>query len=325
MGYKGLGDGVKVCKPDPEYEFSSHSVTGKHPNKNGIKTVSMSAGTSTKLRACAELIRLDLALGAGSFLVAGEILAVCGLPPADQMLFGFLTLFFISGSANISNDYFDRDVDRINLPGRPLPSGRITVTELWVLFFLFTAAGLASAAFLGPSVLAVVLVLWGISLLYNVKFKEWGLAGNLIVATCLGMMFVTGGLIAGSINGVVLTFAALAFFFDLGEEIASDALDVTGDLVRSSESLAKRWGKDRAMKMAGLMYAIFFMLTLLPFLTGWLGYDYLFLVAITDFVMISCTFALLRSRVIEEGRVQIRRLYLAWGIFVIVFAVTRIL
>jgi len=298
---------------------------GKNPNKSGTKTGSMTVSIGTTLRACAELIRMDLALGAGCFLVAGEILAVGGLPQKDLVLFGFFTLFFISGSANISNDYFDRGVDRINLPGRPLPSERISVTGLWVLFFLFTAAGLVGAAFLGPLVLAVVLVLWGISLLYNMKLKESGFFGNLIVATCLGMMFVTGGITAGTINGVVLTFAALAFFFDLGEEIASDAMDIEGDQVRSSESLAKKWGRDRAMTMAGLMYCIFFVLTLLPFLTGWLGYDYLFLVAIMDLVMISCTLTLVRSRVIEEGRLQIRRLYLAWGIFVIVFAVTRIL
>jgi geranylgeranylglycerol-phosphate geranylgeranyltransferase len=317
--------GHATGKKTASFSGSFDSVTGKNPNNSGTKTGSMTAGTGTKLRACAELIRMDLALGAGFFLVAGEILAYGGLPPFDQVLFGFLTLFFIAGSANISNDYFDREVDRINLPGRPLPSGRITVAELWVLFFLFTAAGLASAAFLGPLVLVVVLILWGISLLYNMKLKEYGLSGNLIVATCLGMMFVTGGIITGTINGGVLTFAALAFFFDLGEEIASDTMDVKGDQVRSSESLAKRWGRDRAITVAGLMYGIFFVLTILPFLTGWLGYDYLFLVAIMDLVMISCTITLVRSRVIEEGRVQIRRLYLAWGLFVIVFAVTRIL
>ena len=285
----------------------------------------MTGDSGTKLRACTELIRIDLALGAGFFMVAGEILAVGGLPPLSLVLPGFLMLFFISGSANISNDYFDRDVDRINLPGRPLPSGRISRTELWVLFFLFTAAGFVCAVFLGPLVLEVVLVIWGISLLYNMKLKEYGLFGNLIVAFCLGMMFITGGIAVGTINGVVLTFAALAFFFDLGEEIASDAMDVRGDLVRSSESLAKRWGRDPAMTVAGLMYGIFFLLALLPILTGWLGYDYLILVAMMDLVMIPSSWALVRSRTIEEGRLQIRRLYLAWGIFVIVFAVTRIL
>jgi geranylgeranylglycerol-phosphate geranylgeranyltransferase len=285
----------------------------------------MTAGIGTKLRACAELIRMDLALGAGFFMVAGLILATGGRPPLDQVLLGFLTLFFISGSANISNDYFDRDVDRINLPSRPLPSGRISVRELWVLFFLVAAAGLVAAALLSPLVLALVGAVWAISLLYNMKLKEYGFFGNLIVATCLGMIFIVAGTIAGTINGVVLTFAALAFFFDLGEEIASDAMDVKGDEVRSSKSLAKRWGRNSAMRMAGLMYLVFFVLTLVPFLMGWLGYDYLFLVAVMDIFMIYCAVTLVRSQAIEEGRLQIIRLYLAWGIFVIVFAITRIL
>ncbi|MGB9177235.1 MAG: UbiA family prenyltransferase [Methanoregula sp.] len=285
----------------------------------------MGFSIGTKLRACAELIRLDLAFGAGFFLVAGEIFAIGGLPPANLILLGFASLFFISGSANISNDYFDRDVDRINLPGRPLPSGRISVRELWILFFLCAAAGLAAAALLGPLVLGLVAVVWGIALLYNIKFKECGIAGNLIVAFCVGMTVMLGGVIAGTINGVVLTFAALAFFFDLGEEIASDAMDVKGDQLRSSESLAKRRGRSFAIRISGAIFGVFFALTLIPFLAGWLGYDYLFLVALTDLWMIWCTTKLLRARTTEEGRLQIRRLYLAWGMFVIVFAVSRIL
>jgi geranylgeranylglycerol-phosphate geranylgeranyltransferase len=282
-------------------------------------------GLSTKIHAYADLIRMDLALGAGFFMVAGEILAIGGLPPLYKVLPGFLTLFFISGSANISNDYFDRDVDRINLPSRPLPSGRISVHELWILFILFTAAGMITAAFLGPMVLAVVIVLWGIANLYNIRIKEYGFAGNLIVATCLGMMFITGAIAMGTINGVVLTFAALAFFFDLGEEIASDAMDVKGDQVRSLNSIAKKWGRPRALKIAMLMFMVFFVLTLYPFLSGWLGYDYLFLIVITDLWMIWCSLRLLKFRTTEDGRVQIRRLYLAWGMFVIVFALSRIL
>jgi geranylgeranylglycerol-phosphate geranylgeranyltransferase len=124
---------------------------------------------------------------------------------------------------------------------------------------------------------------------------------------------------------VVLTFAALAFFFDLDEEIASDAMDIKGDQVRSSESLAKRRGRAWAIRMSGVLFMVFFMLTLLPFLMGWLGYDYLFLIAITDLFMISCSLNLVRSRTPEEGRLQVRRLYLAGGMFVIVFAFCRIL
>jgi geranylgeranylglycerol-phosphate geranylgeranyltransferase len=285
----------------------------------------MTFGIGTKIRACAELIRLDLAFGAGFFLVAGEIFAIGGMPPVPLVLAGFLALFFISGTANIANDYFDREVDRINLPARPLPSGRISVSELWILFFLVTAAGLAAAAFLGPIVLALVFVLWGLSLLYNIKFKEYGIAGNLVVAFCVGMTVILGGIAAGTINGVVLTFAVLAFLFDLGEEIAADAMDIEGDQLRSSHSLAKSRGRRFAIRISALLFCVFFVLTLVPFLAGWLGYDYLVLAAAMDLWMIWCTANLVRDRTIENGRVQIRRLYLSWGLFVILVVISRIL
>lgn len=280
---------------------------------------------STKIGASAELIRLDLALGAGFFFVAGEILALDGVPPLSLVVLGFLTLFFLSGSANISNDYFDRGVDRINLPSRPLPSGRISVTELWILFFLFTAAGMIGAALLGPLVFALVFAFWCIALAYNITLKDTGLAGNIIVAACIGMTIILGGITVGTMNGVVLTFAALAFFVDLGVEIAGDTLDAEGDEQRSSKSLAQKFGRTHALRMSGVWLTVFFLLTPVPFLMGWLGYDYLLLITVTDLWMMYCTIRLVRSRTIAEGREQIHRLYLSWGLFVIVFTLTRLM
>jgi geranylgeranylglycerol-phosphate geranylgeranyltransferase len=115
------------------------------------------------------------------------------------------------------------------------------------------------------------------------------------------------------------------FFLDPDVEIAADAMDIKGDQVRSSESLVKRCGRTPAMRIFGLIFIVFFVLTRLPFLLSWLGYDYLFLVAITDLWRIFCFLNLVRSRTIDKGRKQIRRLYLAWELFVFVFAITRIL
>jgi len=285
----------------------------------------MTSAISTKARACADLVRMDLSLGAGFFFVAGEILATGGVPPLNLAVFGFLALFFTAGSANISNDYFDRDVDRINLPSRPLPSGRISVPELWILFLCFTAAGMTCAAFLDSPVLVSIALLWSVALLYNLKLKEFGLFSNLIVAFCIALTVVLGGMTVGTINGVVLVFAALALFFDLGVEIAADAMDVRGDEARSSKSLAFIRGRTFAMQSSGVWLTVFFLVTPLPFLMGWLGYDYLILVGVTDLWMISCSVRLVRSQSIAEGRDQIRRLYLAWGLFVIVFTISRLL
>jgi len=77
-----------------------------------------------KARAVSDLVKTELPVAAGICVVAGEMLALGRLPTVAEALLGFLTGFFISGSAMISNDYFDLGVDRINRPERPLPSGR---------------------------------------------------------------------------------------------------------------------------------------------------------------------------------------------------------
>jgi geranylgeranylglycerol-phosphate geranylgeranyltransferase len=276
-------------------------------------------GLLGKARAVSELARADLVLGAGIFVVAGEVLALGHLPPVATALLGFLTGLFVSGSANISNDYFDRDVDRVNRPDRPLPSGRVSVAELWALFAVFAAAGLASAALLGPAVLALAAIVWAVALLYNVRLKDAGLLGNLAVAFCVSMTVVIGGAAAGTVNGLVLTFGALAFLFDLGEEIASDAMDVEGDSLRSSRSIAAGRGRAHALKLSGVVFSLFVGLTFLPFLAGWLGPAYLLCAGVAGVVMSYLIAGLVRSKTIAAGRVLVRRLYLAWGAFVVAF------
>jgi geranylgeranylglycerol-phosphate geranylgeranyltransferase len=90
-------------------------------------------------------------------------------------------------------------------------------------------------------------------------------------------------------------------------------------------SLANRKGRTFAIRISGLVFSLFFVLTLIPFLAGWLGYEYLILIAVTDLWMIWCCISLVRCRTREGGRLQIRRLYLSWGLFVIAFTITRIL
>ncbi len=278
-----------------------------------------------KFRALLQLVRIDLVFGAGIFVVLGEILGLGGLPSMREALLGFLTGFFVSGSANISNDYFDLEVDRVNQPGRPLPSGRVSVAQLWALSILFAATGLAAAALLAPSVLALAAVAWLAAFLYNMRLKEMGLLGNLTVASCVAMTAIMGGAAVGSINGMVLTFAALAFLFDLGEEIAADAMDARGDEIRSSRSIASKKGRGYALRLSAGIFAVFIMATFIPFLMGWLGWTYLLLIVAADISIAYFITRLIQSSSIEEGRAQIRRLYLTWGMLALALIVSNLI
>ncbi len=64
----------------------------------------------------------------------------------------------VTGMSQAANDWFDRHVDAINEPGRPIPSGRVPGrTGLWIAVG-WTVVSLAVAAALGPIVLGAALL-----------------------------------------------------------------------------------------------------------------------------------------------------------------------
>jgi geranylgeranylglycerol-phosphate geranylgeranyltransferase len=279
-----------------------------------------------KVQAFSDLLKPELPLAAGICVIAGEIISSGHLPTFAQLLLGFLTGFFISGTAMITNDYFDLSVDKINHPDRPLPSGRITVFELILVECLFSFAGFLAAALLNLTLLIVALVLWTIGFLYNWRIKETGLLGNMVVAFSVASTFVFGGLVVGGLfRGIVWTFGSLAFLFDLGEEIAGGAMDIEGDKQRHARSLAILKGRNFALRVSGLLFAAFVTLSFLPFLAGWLGNLYFALVTASDLGVVYFTFGLLTSRTPQEGRKRIRGLYLTLTIAVIAIVISRLI
>lgn len=272
-----------------------------------------------------ELIRPELPLSAGLCVLTGELLALGSLPTPEVGALGFLIGFLISGAAMVSNDYYDLAVDRVNHPGRPLPSGRVSKPDVIGLTVVLAIAGLSAAALVGaaPLVLAAAILVMG--LLYNWKLKESGPLGNLIVSTSVGATFAFGGVIAGDLNGVVLTFAAMAFTFDLGEEIAADAMDMKGDRERSVRSLAIILGRGKALRIAAVMFALFIALTFVPYVVGWLGIEYLIVIAAADAVLASLVIKLLKSTSEDEGRKSIRWMYLTATVMVLAFVMARLL
>jgi geranylgeranylglycerol-phosphate geranylgeranyltransferase len=293
-------------------------------------TVTPDTGTGAriarKVRGISDLLKTELPLAAGVCVVAGQLLALGSLPSLTEAALGFLTGFFISGALMITNDYFDLEVDRVNHPGRPLPSGRITVAELVILTILFTLAGLAMAAYLGLPALLIAAGIWVIGILYNWKFKESGLAGNMMVALSVGMTFIAGGVSVGqATNGLVWVFGALAFVFDLAEEIANGVMDVEGDRLRSVRSLAAVKGRRFALGISGLLYAVFVALSFLPYVLGRLGPAYLVLVIVTDLVVVYLVYRLLKSDTPQEGKKRTRQLYLTLLLFVVAFIAVRLI
>ncbi|HSO11313.1 MAG TPA: UbiA family prenyltransferase, partial [Anaerolineales bacterium] len=83
-----------------------------------------------KLSGLFRLFRFELPFAAGVCVILGELLALGKVPTIWEMTLGFLSVFLISATSLILNDYFDLESDRINAPERPLPSGVVTKREV---------------------------------------------------------------------------------------------------------------------------------------------------------------------------------------------------
>jgi geranylgeranylglycerol-phosphate geranylgeranyltransferase len=264
-----------------------------------------------KFKGVIQIFRPELPLAAGICVVLGEVIALGGLPSFQEMVLGFLSGFFISGSAIVLNDYFDLEVDKVNTPNRPLPSGVISPTEAIVLAGITSAIGLISAFAIGVSAFLLCVIFWGIGFLYNWRFKETGLPGNLIVAVNVGVTFILGGMSVGDPwNKIVWCFALMAFLIDLGEEIAGDAMDSEGDKKRGSRSIAIVHGRLFALHVSSLLFGLVVPISLLPVIFDWMGTIYLVLIAITDLWIVTFVVRLWKSKTPQEGRTSMRGIYL---------------
>jgi geranylgeranylglycerol-phosphate geranylgeranyltransferase len=264
-----------------------------------------------KARGIVQIIRPELPFAAGICVVLGEIVALGGLPPLRESILGFVSGFFISASAIVLNDYFDLEVDRINTPERPLPAGLISPSEAILLTIVTALIGLGAAWLLGISAFLLCLFFWLIGCLYNWKFKEAGLLGNLMVSANVGFTFILGGIAVGQPrDGMVWCFALMAFLIDLGEEIAGDAMDIEGDKKRGSRSIGIRRGRKFALRISSILFSLVILISWIPVFFGWAGPSYLILIVITDVLILGFTIRLWRSETSGQGRRAMRGIYL---------------
>lgn len=279
-----------------------------------------------KSKAIYNLIRPELPLAGGICVIAGQIIVLHTLPTFFIGIMGFLTGFFISGAAMISNDYFDIEIDKINNPQRPLPTGMISINELTILACLFTITGFLTASLLGLVTLIFAIIVWIIAISYNWKFKENGLIGNMMVAISVASFFIFGGASVGGVtDGLIWIFGILAFTFDLGEEIAADAMDMVGDKKRSTKTIALLYGKQDAILISISLFTLFVGLSLIPIVIGWLSKLYLIIFIPMNISIIYLSIKLYKSQTIQDGHNIIRQLYLILTIFIISFVIISIL
>lgn len=161
------------------------------------------------------------------------------------------------------NDWFDRDVDAINEPNRPIPSGRMP--GQWGLFvaILWSALSLICAAALGLWVLCAAgagLVLAWIYSAPPIRLKLNGWWGNLACAVSYeGMAWVTGAaVLLGGVtpSGRTIALAALYSAGAHGIMTLNDFKSIEGDKRWGVRSLPVLLGAEHAAEVACVVMAL---------------------------------------------------------------------
>ncbi len=168
---------------------------------------------------------------------------------------------FVCGTSQAVNDWFDRHVDAINEPQRPIPSGRLP--GRWGLFIAigWTALSLLLATVLGPWGFAAALVGLALAWAYSappVRLKRNGWWGNSAVAACYeGLPWFTGAAVmAGALpDWRIILLAALYSAGAHGIMTLNDFKSVEGDRRMGIGSLPVRLGVERAAQVACLAMA----------------------------------------------------------------------
>ena len=266
-----------------------------------------------KARALISMMRLPNCVMIGFAVIVGEVIA-SSVVPANAAFFGFLTGFMLLGSSMVLNDYFDREIDLVNEPTRPMPSGLVTPSEAVSFAIVLASIGFLAAMITGIYTLAVAVGSIILAVAYNSRFKKTGLAGNVMVSTNVAVPFIYGGFAVRNATWPLLIFALLAFLSSLGREIVKGIVDVAGDKTKGVKSVAITRGNNYAAKQGTGLFLLAVGLSTLPLALGMVSLYYVPLVIICDIGFLLTSYSIMTKPTPRNAK-RSKKYVLIWMTF----------
>ena len=174
----------------------------------------------------------------------------------------------LAGYTQTLNDFYDRDLDAINEPYRPIPSGAISVPQVAAQIIVLLIAGIAIAYELDtwaghefPTI--TVLAIGGafLSYIYSappLKLKKNGWLGNYALgASYIALPWWAGQALFGTLNTTIIFVTLFYSLAGLGIAIVNDFKSVEGDKQLGLQSLPVMFGVTTAAWICVLAIDLF--------------------------------------------------------------------
>ena len=230
-----------------------------------------------------------------------------------RLLLVSISALVLLSAGNAINDYCDYNIDRINRPRRPLPSGRIRRTNALIFAISLAAIGIYLGTLINRNATGIAILVFVALVGYAFWLKRTPFAGNLVVSGLTGLTFIAGGVAIDSVQGTLIP-AIFAFLFTTAREIVKDLEDIEGDEKNDAKTLATLNPKIAIRIALGFMVSVI-LFSPVPYVFGWYSWHYLIVVLIgVDLVLIGLAIRLYQDAS-RESCASIQR-WMKWDIFV---------
>ena len=259
-----------------------------------------------------EIMRPVNSVMVGIAIIVGAVITggINILDNLTVLVYSFLTGFTLTGASMAINDYYDREIDAINEPKRPIPSGRISPQSAVIFTVALSVLGLASSWQISMGAFIIAVFGWAVMMAYSMWGKRTGFLGNLMVSSCISLPFIYGGLISGKILAS-LSFSLLAFLSNTGREITKGIVDIQGDKSAGVRTIAVTRGATRAADIATLFFIAAVASSVIPVYLDLVSFWYIPFVLTTDIGLIASSYQIIADPSRETSRkIKTRILYL---------------
>ncbi|QFZ92081.2 chlorophyll synthase ChlG [Synechococcus elongatus] len=174
----------------------------------------------------------------------------------------------LTGYTQTINDYYDREIDAINEPYRPIPSGAISLGQVQAQIWVLLLAGIAIAFGLDrwanhdfPIITALAIGGSFVSYIYSappLKLKQNGWLGNYALgASYIALPWWAGQALFGQLNWTIVVVTLVYSLAGLGIAVVNDFKSVEGDRALGLKSLPVSFGIQTASWICVLMIDLF--------------------------------------------------------------------
>ncbi|MEP6917737.1 MAG: UbiA-like protein EboC, partial [Acidobacteriota bacterium] len=179
---KPLAPGRARWRAGAGYQSRSRALGG------GVEPAA--AGVDGVLRGYLELLRPANVVTALADVLAGY--AVAGLGNGRGLMWLLVSTACLYGGGVVLNDFFDRRLDAVERPERPIPSGRVSATRAAVVGAGLLATGVAAASLANGAAATLALLIATLVLLYDVWGKHQTVIGPVNMGLCRGCNLLLG-------------------------------------------------------------------------------------------------------------------------------------